>query len=170
MPKEAEICTAAFFRSKGKDVVTEKEFTMGISLDLRWMSVKEASALLRYLESEGCIKVGEGYVRPGKDYSGLQVPIAYRPSEDLRRAVSGVPAADAPRGPGKKTDTGDLFSVLVELAVKRDIPKSRFIGECNRTRQKLGVDVCTAALILLKDAGADVSELCEKVYRRASDL
>lgn len=172
MADESDICTAAFFRAKGKDVVTEKEFTMGIGLDLRWMSVKEAAVLLKMLVSEGCVSLNDGYVRPAKDFSDVQVPIAYKPSEDLRRKVNGHlsgPALSAPPKP-KADDSEDMFPVMVDIATDNDIPKGKFVGECNRVRQNLGIDMISAALIVLRDSGADVSGLYEKVYAQVSRL
>jgi len=150
-------------------VVTVKEFTMSIGLDLRWMSVKEASTLLKHLESEKCVKVDDGFVRPAKDLSALQVPIAYRPPESLRKAIFGDSAASAGR-PAKKAGSKDLFSVLVDLAVKNDIPKGKFVDECNRVRQKLGIEMCSAASLVLRDAGTDVSDLLQNVYEHASKV
>ena len=46
MADEYVVCTAAFFRNKGKNVITENEFLMVISMDLHWMPYGKAKVLL----------------------------------------------------------------------------------------------------------------------------
>lgn len=172
MTDEATVCAAAFFRIRGKDVVTPKEFTMTVSLDLKWMPVKEADALADLLVERKAMTRSGGYLRPTEGLSTLAVPIAYRPSEAFRQEIAArlrggakptkVPAAKAPAAAAG----GDLFPTLVDLAVKAGVPKGKFIGECNGVKKKLGIDVCAAALIVLRDHGADAGELTEKVYQQ----
>ena len=55
MTDEYTICAAAFFRNKGKSVITEPEFLMVISMDLHWMPYGKAKALLDQLISKNVL-------------------------------------------------------------------------------------------------------------------
>lgn len=162
MASELETCAAAFFRIKGKDVVTDKEFTMSMSLDLRWMSVEEAKNLMNKMISAGILTRSNGYLKPTKDLSAVQVPIAYRPSEDLRTGLSGTVERPAPVE--EKPRTEDLFSEMMGIAVGLGIQKGKFVSECNSTKKKLGVDIIVAGLLILRDSGADIGKLKDRVY------
>ena len=116
MVDELTVCAAAFFRIKGKDIVAEKEFSMGISLDLRWMSVKEANALIKIMISSGVITLKDGYLRPAFDLSEIDVPMAYRPSANFVKKVLDMHRESEPV---KKTqDSDNVFSEMISMAEK----------------------------------------------------
>lgn len=154
MADELTVCAAAFFRNKGRDVVAEKEFTMGISLDLRWMSVKESQALMDAMVSSGVLELKDSYLRPKFDGSGLEIPIAYRPSAELIGSLASKK---------KKTENG-LFPEMVSMAEKSGMRRAGYIAACNALQKKLDVDIEVAGVIVLRDIGADVSSLYKKVY------
>ncbi len=161
MSDELNVCAAAFFRSIGKDVVTPKEFTMYVTLDVKWMSSKEASALMQVLVESGAVSSSGGYLRPGTDFSSLQVPVAYRPTDAVREAVAA--RMKKPKAPAKAA--ADIFPEMVDLSGKYGWDnKGKFIAECNAVRKKLGVDTAVAALLVLRDSGAEIGDLAEKVY------
>ncbi len=162
MTSELETCAAAFFRIKGKDVVTDKEFTMSMSLDLRWMSVDESKILINKLIAAGILTRSNGYLKPVNDLSAVQVPIAYRPSETLRAGLSGTVEKSTP--PAAKPQTGDIFSEMMETAVGLGIQKGKFVSECNSAKKRLGVDIIVAGLLILRDSGADIEKLKDRVY------
>ena len=169
MSDEMSICAAALFRSKGKDAMTPKEMRMYISLDLKWMSAKEADALIAAMISSGAMKQAGGYIRPGADYSGLQVPIAYRPSEALRKAAATgkQPAKIAKTQTPPAADSEDMFPKLVALSGKYGWDnRGKFISECNSIKRKLSTDIAVAALLVLRDSGADVKALAGEIYEK----
>jgi len=153
MPDETEVCLAAVFLNKGKDVLTAQEFRMYVSLDLRWMQVRDADALMSVLiEKKLMTKTGE-YVRAAVDTSKVNVPVAYRPSDDLVRSLR----AYAQKQDAEKDSRDDVLSKLIEAARGAGMERGRFISECNRVGKRLDVSIETAALIILRDGGADVS-------------
>ncbi len=162
MASELETCAAAFFRIKGKDVVTDKEFTMSMSLDLRWMSVEESKNLVNKLISSKILVRSNGYLKPVNDLSAVPVPIAYRPSDELRASLSGTVEKTAP-APGKP-QSGDLFSEMMEMAVGLGMQKGKFVSECNAVKKKLGVEITVAGLLVLRDSGADIEKMKDRVY------
>ncbi|MCQ2078984.1 MAG: DUF2240 family protein [archaeon] len=162
MASELEICAAAFFRIQGKDVVVEEEFRMSIALNYKWMSVKEADQLMKTLLGSGIIVKSNGYLKPAKDLSAIPVPIAYRPSEELRKQLSGTVKVAAP----SKTSAApkDLFVEMLDIAVDHGIPRGKFVSESNILKKKLGVETVVAAIIILRDNGIDTKELEERAY------
>ena len=155
MADELTVCAAAFFRNKGRDVVAEKEFTMGISLDLRWMSVKESKALMDAMVTSGVLELKDGFLRPKFDVSALDIPMAYRPSSELVSSViSGNKVKKAAEG---------LFPEMVSMAERSGMRKAGYIAACNALQKKLDVDIEVAGVIVLRDIGADVSSLYGRV-------
>ena len=60
MTDEYTVCAAAFFRNKGKNLISETEFLMAISLDFHWMPYGQAKNLLAVLLSKNVlVKNGE---------------------------------------------------------------------------------------------------------------
>ena len=146
MTGELGICAAAFFRSKGKNVVTENEFLMGVSMNSRWMPYGDAERLLSVLISEKIVSKDGEYVRPCFDPASVDVPVGYRPPQDLLR---------------KKQE--DVFQTLVSMAASADIDKKDFLSSCRNVQRALDVDVEVAAVIVLRDKGLDVSKIAGSV-------
>lgn len=162
MASELETCAAAFFRIQGKDVVVEDEFKMSIALKYKWMAIKEAENLMKTLISEGIITKSNGYLKPAKDLSSVPVPIAYRPSEELRKQLSGTS-----KNPVEKKEAAvpkDLFVELMDVAVNHGIARGKFVSESNVLKKKLGVETVVAALIILKENGIETKELEDRAY------
>jgi hypothetical protein len=161
MPDELETCLAALFLNKGRDVLTAKEFVMYVSLDLRWMQVKDADALMdTFLERGLMSRTGE-YLRPRMDLSAVEVPVAYRPSEELIKALNDQP----PKHPAaeKSDDAPDLLQRLIQQALDSGMGKGAFVSECNKISKKADVDIEVAALMILRERGADILPFLEDV-------
>jgi len=159
MPDELETCLAALFLNKGKDVLTAKEFTMYVSLDLRWMPVKDADSLMKLLLETGLMSRTGDYLRPLEDVSAVNVPVAYRPSEDLLKRLR----THAPKEPAakKSDDAPDLLQRLIQKALDAGMGKGAFVSECNKVSKKADVDMEVAALMILRERGVDVLPFLE---------
>ena len=160
MPDELEICLAALFLNKGKDVLTAKEFTMYISLDLRWMQAKDADALMKAFIGKGLMSRTDDYLRPLIDTSAVDVPVAYRPSEGFLKSLK-EPVPERPAA--KKSDGADLLQVLIAKALDSGMGKGAFISECNKFCKKMDVDMEVAAVMILREKGVDVTPLMDDV-------
>lgn len=157
MAEELEVCAAAYFRSIGKDVTTTEEFVMGASLELKWMSPSDAKLLLALLVRKGIVSQRDGYVRPATDLSAVDVPLAYRPPKELTESLH-AKKAERPAAPA------DVFPALMEKAVESGMERRDFIQNCNRIQKRLDIEIGVAALIVLRDAGTDVSPYLDAVY------
>jgi len=161
MPDELEICLASLFLNKGKDVLTAKEFTMYVSLDLRWMQAKDADALMQTLIGKGLMSKSGEYLRPMIDTSAVDVPVAYRPSEGLIKGLKEHP----PGRPAAKKDDGtsNVLSVLVGEALGSGMEKGAFISECNKISKKMDIDMEVAAVMILRERGVDITPFIDGV-------
>jgi hypothetical protein len=160
MPDELETCLASIFLNKGKDVLITKEFTMYASLDLRWMPNKDADALMHILIDKGLMSKTDDYLRPTIDVSSVNVPVAYRPSEDLLKVLKDY----SPKQPSKKKDAAsDLFPRLIQKAIESGMGKGAFISECNKVSKRTDVSIEVAALMILREKGVDIMPFVDDV-------
>ena len=162
MTDELTTCAAAFFRSIGKDVTTAEEFVMTASLEMKWMSPSDSKLLLSTLISEGILVRKGDFVRPAGDLGAVDVPLAYRPSQEVMDAIHKKPEQKAVE---KKTDTQpDPFHVLMDKAVGSGMERRDFIQSCNKIQKRLNIDIGAAALIVLRDNGTDIAPYVDMVY------
>ena len=148
MAEELAVCAAAYFRSIGKDVTTPEEFVMGTSLELKWMSPSDSKLLLAAITGAGIVTQKDGYVRPAMDLGAIDVPLAYRPPKDLVESLR------------TKSQTSEKQAPAVESGMQR----RDFIQNCNRIQKRLDIEIGVAALIVLRDAGTDVTPYLDAVY------
>mgnify|MGYP002626098781 CR=1 FL=1 len=162
MSDELTVCAAAFFRSIGKDVTTSNEFVMTTSLELKWMSPSDSKLLLKALLDTGVLAQKGEYVRTAGDLSGLDVPLAYKPSEAVMDIIHGkVPVK---KESVKKESDPDMFHDLIGIANDNGIQTKDFVPACTRIQKRLSIDVSVAALMVLRDNGVDVTDLSDQVY------
>ncbi|AIZ57183.1 hypothetical protein Mpt1_c13210 [Candidatus Methanoplasma termitum] len=155
MPDELETCLAAIFLNKGKDVLTTKEFTMYASLDLRWMPNRDAETLMNILVEKGLMSKTNEYLRPAIDTSSVNVPVAYRPSDNLLKMLK---EHTPKQQPAKKKDvSSDLLTKLIQKALESGMEKGAFVSECNKVSKRIDVSTEVAALMILREKGVDIS-------------
>ncbi len=161
MKDEMDICAAAYFRGKGKDVATTEEFVMDVSLDLKWMPPSDAKLLLAKLAGAGSVQQKGGYVRPSEALSSLDVPMAYRPSAEL---IASLHEKSQPAEPKQEAPaSADPFPAMMDAAASMGMQRRDFIQSCNKIQKRLDIEVAVAALIVLRDAGADISRYLDAV-------
>lgn len=174
MEDNLKLCLCAFVRNRGKTVFTESLLLMGMSMDLRWMSYSDAKAVLKAMMSQGLLERSGDMIRTAFDVSEIDVPVAYRPSKELiASCVSGnVPPAPVPEPKpvqevaetAVKTGPEDLMPILMQRAVDAGMQRKDFMGQSNSLSRKLGIFIEAAALYVLRDNGADISDLTDRVY------
>ena len=131
---------AVLYKSKGREELTEKEFVFSASMDLRWFSPKEAQKLMEAGLSGGLLERRNGSLVPTFDYSGITVPIDYKP-----------PKAALEEGAKKNTD---LFTEIVERIVRaKSVPKREVVSRVNKEQEMLGIDIEPAALLVASSYG-----------------
>ncbi|MCL2712865.1 MAG: DUF2240 family protein [Methanomassiliicoccaceae archaeon] len=159
---------AAFFRYKGKNVVTENEFIMGISMDLRWVTPSSAGELLSLLLGYGHLKKDGEYLRPTFDVGAVDVPLGFRPPADILKSASNRPA-DVPDGAVKRSSDGDLLARLMTVAESAGMKKKDLIVSVNALQKRINVDIEIAALLMLREKGVDISGYIGNAYELISN-
>ena len=152
---------AAFFRNRGKNVVTENEFRMVVSMDLRWMLPSEAEKLLTVLIKAGHVEKSGDYLRPAFDVHSVDVPLGFRPS-------AGILSVKIPERPPLAPPGDDLLSELMAKAGSLGITKKDFVVRVNAIQKRLNVDIEIASLIMLGENGIDVSGHYGRAYETIS--
>ncbi len=164
MTDELTVCAAAFLRNKGKTVVTENEFLMGVSMDYHWMPYSDAKRLLAALTGSKIFKKDGEYLEACFSISDVDVPVAYRPSESLIEtvrkgvAVKAEPKKETPQAPE------NLLPLLISESMNADMEKRDFMSAANALQKALNVDILVAGLIVLRDAGVEIDHLAARVY------
>ncbi|MCQ2052912.1 MAG: DUF2240 family protein [archaeon] len=162
MVDEYTICIAAFFRNKGKSVVTENEFLMTISMDLRWMSYSSAKLMLTKLLDEKILKRKGDALIPTFKIEDINVPVAYKPSQHLMSLLKASTVKNS-------LVDDDLLSIMISEAVKIGMRKEDFMNESKSIIEKLNIDTLVAGLIILRDKGLNIVSLTDKVRSALTD-
>lgn len=141
---------ALLFRRKGRDELTEREFVLSASMDLRWFPPRDAQRLLqiglemKLLESHG------GNIRPAFALDSVDVPRDFVPTPKMLEVATPV--------------TEDVFLRLVDAIVaKTKSDRRAAIASVNAVQEKLDVDVEVAALVAARQAGVDVASFVGQV-------
>ncbi|MCQ2055965.1 MAG: DUF2240 family protein [archaeon] len=161
MMNKLTVCAAAFFRSRGRNFVTGKEFINEISLNLRWMSKSDAEYILFTLVEKNILRKNGDYFQPTFDILSVKnIPIGYKPEQNFVSELRSTM-------PLQSTKESSFSSLIVE-AEKYGTRKEDFISESSAIQDKLGIDILVAGLIILKNNGADVDKVSDIVYEQIS--
>ena len=167
MEDNLSLCASAFVRNKGKNVFTENDILMGLSMDLRWMTYSEAKVFLSAMVTAGLFERSGDMYRATFSNNDIDVPVAYRPSPELLSRVQAGAVRPEPPKPAPKEPEAvpqDMMPVLMNVAVDNGIERRDFMMKCNALQRKLGIFIEVAALYVLRDRGVDVSDLADRVY------
>lgn len=144
---------ALLFRRKGRDAMSEKEFVLSASMDLRWFPPREAQKLLqRGLETK-LLEANAGVLRTTFDVASVDVPRDFTPTPDLLEGST--PVAE------------DLFVKIVDAIVSGTKSDRRnVIAAVNAIQERMDVELEVAALIAARKAGVDVARFLPEVEAR----
>lgn len=146
MTKELIRCLTAVFRQKGKDLLTEQEFVYAVSMDFHWFPPKDAQHLLDVAIKEGLLKLSHGMLSPTFELTDQNLGLEYRPSEDLLKSHT-------------KPEKTDLFIEIVNrIMAGTKLSKKEVVGRINKTRERMGIDIEVAALVVARGLGVDIDE------------
>jgi hypothetical protein len=144
---------ALLFKRKGRDELSEREFVLSASMDLRWFPPRDAQRLLqlgletKLLESRG------GSIRPAFDVSTIEVPRDYVPTADILETAT--PASE------------DAFLSIVDaIAVKTGSDRKAAIAAVNAVQERMDVELEVAALVAAHQMGVDVKPFLGAVKAR----
>jgi hypothetical protein len=141
---ELRYAIALLLKRKGLGELSEREFVLSASMDLRWFPPRDAQRLLqlgletKLLESHG------GNIRPSFDVAAVEVPRDFVPTAKTLEVAT--PAAE------------DIFVRLVDaIAAGTKSDRRSVIAMVNAIQEKLDLDVEVAALVAARQAGLDIT-------------
>lgn len=141
---------ALLFKRKGRDELSEREFVLSASMDLRWFPPRDAQRLLQIGLETKLLESRNGSIRPVFDVSAVDVPRDYVPTPEILAALT--PAEE------------DLFVRLVDaIASKIATDRKAAIALVNGIQERMDVELEVAALIAARQAGLDVTPYVGRV-------
>lgn len=141
---------ALLFKRKGRDELSEREFVLSASMDLRWFPPRDAQRLLQIGLETKLLESRNGVIRPSFDVSAVEVPRDYVPTAEILAAPT--PAEE------------DLFVRLVDaIAAKSASDRKAVIALVNGIQERMDIELEVAALIAARQAGLDVSPYLNQV-------
>ena len=144
---------AVLFKRKGKEELSEKEFVLSASMDLRWFPPKDAQRFLQLGIETGLLESRKGAIRPTFEVTSIEVPRDFAPTASVFETPT--PVAE------------DLFVAIVDaIAARTGSERRAVIANVNAIQDRLDVDVEVAALVAARTAGIDVSPFVTRVRAR----
>ncbi len=131
---------ALLFRRKGRNRMSEQEFVLSASMDLRWFPPKEAQRLLDLSVLKGLVTLEKGGVEPAFDLEAVEVPLHFVPTTDMLQ------------------DASDLFDRLLdEITRAASRPRKDLAARVNSIQRWMGVYVEVAALLAGEELTVDLT-------------
>lgn len=137
---------ALLFRRKGRERMTEREFVLSASMDLRWFPPKEAQKLMDLSVKKGLLTIEGGGLEPTFDLKGVEVPLTFVPTPEVLQ------------------DEGDLFDrILDEVANAASVVRKDLVARVNALRERMGIYPEVAALVAARERDVNVSAVQAEV-------
>ena len=147
---ELRYAIALLFKRKGRDELTEREFVLSASMDLRWFPPRDAQRLLQLGLDTNLLESHGGNIRPAFPIDSVEVPRDFVPTAKTLEVAT--PASE------------DVFLRIVDAIVAHTKSDRRnVIATINAVQEKLDVDVEVAALVAARQAGLDVAPYLPQV-------
>ncbi len=141
---ELRYAIALLFRRKGRDELTEREFVLSASMDLRWFPPRDAQRLLQLGLETNLLESHGGNIRPAFPIDSVDVPRDFVPTAKILEVATPV--------------SEDVFVRLVDAIVAHTKSDRRtVIAAVNAVQERMDVDVEVAALVEARRAGVDVA-------------
>lgn len=132
------------FKRKGREELSEREFVLSASMDLRWFPPRDAQRLLQLGLETKLLESHAGAIRPAFDVAAIEVPRDYVPSAAI---------LETPTPVGE-----DLFVRIVDaIAVKTGLDRKAIIALVNAVQEKMDVEIEVAALVAAYQASVDIT-------------
>ena len=150
---------AYLFQRKGKDVLSEKELILSVSMDLGWFSPDDAKQLIKVCLELKLLNRIENGLTPSFDYKSLPIPIDFNPSKNILRLESQEPL---------------LLSIVRGIDAKTELGRNKIMAEVNKKQDALEVEIEVAAILVAKKYGVDISGFLREaeleIFKRAEKL
>lgn len=89
MDVEAKIIIAFIFNRSGKTELTEAEFYLPLSMELGWLSSKEAQEFVKTALKQALLVKKDGMLQPNFQLDTIIIPLGFTPSKQLFSETTG---------------------------------------------------------------------------------
>ncbi len=151
--EELRDAIALLFKRKGRDELSEREFVLSASMDLRWFPPRDAQRLLQLGLETKLLESRDGSIRPAFDVSAIDVPRDYVPSAAILEVPT--PAAE-----------GIFLRIVEAIAAKTRTDRKAVIASVNAIQERFDIDLEVAALVVARQMGVDVTPFLAGVKAR----
>lgn len=144
---------ALLFKRKGREDLSEKEFVLSASMDLRWFPPRDAQRLLQLGLETKLLESRAGVIRPTFDLASVDVPRDFAPTSAILEVATPV--------------SEDVFLRIVDaIATHTKSDRRNAIALVNAAQERFDVEVEVAALLAARKAGVDVTPYLKDVKAR----
>lgn len=138
---------ALLFRRSGGGPMTERDFVLAASMDLRWFPPKDAQRMLDAALRTGLLSSEAGRLNPSFDPNDLDIPLDFAPT------TQSFAMPVAPK---------DLFAaVLARIVDATGLETRAIVAEVNRVQARMGIDLEAAALLVGRAHGVAIEEFLD---------
>lgn len=136
----------------GSKKLSKKDFIFFISMELHWLSPKDAERLLDIALEKELLSLEDGKLKLNFDFGEIEVPIDYHPSRNVL----------IPSQPEESERA--LFSTIVdEITSHADIEKKDLLSMINKKRERMNISLEVAALLVGMELGTSLSNYVDEV-------
>jgi hypothetical protein len=134
---------ALLFKRKGREELSEREFVLSASMDLRWFPPRDAQRLLQLGLETKLLESRDGTIRPSFDVSAVEVPRDYVPTAEILSTPT-------------PSEEDQFVRIVDAIAAKTGTDRKSVIRLVNGIQERMDVDVEVAALIAARQSGVEI--------------
>jgi len=154
MDREAKIIIAFLFNRSGKTKLKESEIYLPLSMELGWLSAKEAQEFINYaIKQELLIKKDEA-LQPNFPLEKITIPLDFTPSEKLF---------------SKKTDDvkGDnlIDEIVIQISTSTNYSQIKILEEIKQEEKEKNLMLEVAALSIARRYNVDMTDWYDSIEK-----
>jgi hypothetical protein len=152
MSSEAEIIIAFLFNRSGKTMLTEAELYLPLSMELGWLSTKEAKEFVKYVINQGLLVKKDGALQPTFPLETITIPVGFTPSKQL---------FSQQREEEEKDNI--LEQVLARICSQTHQNQHSILGEITKEEREKNITPEVAACFVARKYDVDIAHLYDEV-------
>ena len=141
---------ALLYKKKSKDVLSEKELELMITMDLRWFTPKDARSLIELAQTSGLVKKQKDGLKITFDWRSRDIPLGFAPSEAIFETAA----------------HRSCFTAIIDSIEKHaKKPRPDIVAEINKKQGNFNVAIEIAGLLVGQSYNIYMSEFYELVEK-----
>lgn len=154
MPTEEQIILAFIYKRSGKDILPPQEIYLPLSIELNWLSTKEAQHFLQYCINQHLLKKTPTGIQTTFDITTIHIPTGFRPQQSYTE----------PQSINKQQTPSNIYhTILQTIAQQKNTLLKEIEKEINTLADTKNVHPITTALLYAKQQNIslqyDISEI-----------